>query len=325
MRPVSSSTGGRRGPPPRRRRKQSGFPRVESSEAPTRELSPEPQATGDPSTWISAVQLLTGALGVLLVAQLLAPSVIPSLTRLLILAVSGEEVGWLPWGIAALPWALTGAVFWLALGAARSVTGRSLVQSPVVSALARGIPRPDAARLACAERPSRLGALPPWRPQACGAAHRMEPGGAGLPLGGGGAHAARWARNPRAPSGRAGRGDGARRGRPAGSSLYPGDHSPRAAAAAGQGGIAGAESARLPAVRWRRADAPTIPRWSGGQRVRPMLGSAARPGAGLHPALDGAGRGRDRIGGRSASDPPAPGRCTARSAARRCATSSCVR
>ena len=50
------------------------MPRVESSEAPTRELFAESQAPGDPSTWISAVQLLTGALGVLLLAQLLVPS-----------------------------------------------------------------------------------------------------------------------------------------------------------------------------------------------------------------------------------------------------------
>jgi len=116
--------------------------RVESSEALTRELSPETRAPGDPSAWISAVQLLTGALGVLLLAQLLAPPVLPSLTRLLLLAVHGEPVGWLSWSLAALPWALTGTVLWLALGAARSVSGRSLVAAPAVAALLAVLPGP---------------------------------------------------------------------------------------------------------------------------------------------------------------------------------------
>jgi len=117
-------------------------PRVESSEAPTRELSPETRPPGDPSAWISAVQLLTGALGVLLLAQLLVPPVLPSLTRLLLLAVRGEPVGWLAWCLAALPWALTGTVLWLALGAARSVSGRSLVRAPAVAALLAVLPGP---------------------------------------------------------------------------------------------------------------------------------------------------------------------------------------
>ena len=77
-----------------------------------------------------------------MLAQLLVPSVIPSLTRLLILAVHGAHVGWLSWALAALPWALTGGVLWLALGAARSVTGRSLVRSPVESALLAVLPGP---------------------------------------------------------------------------------------------------------------------------------------------------------------------------------------
>jgi Zn-finger nucleic acid-binding protein len=132
----------RRPRPPSKEANTARVSRVESSEAPTRELSPVPQAPGDPSPWISAAQLLTGALGVLLLGQLLVPSVIPSLTRLLILSVHGEHVGWLSWGLAALPWALTGGVLWLALGAARSVTGRSLVRSPVVSALLAVLPGP---------------------------------------------------------------------------------------------------------------------------------------------------------------------------------------
>src|SRR5215472_6048414 len=59
-------------------------PRVEQSEAPTRELSPEARPPADPSTRISVIQVLTGALGVALLAQLLAPSVLPTLTALVV-------------------------------------------------------------------------------------------------------------------------------------------------------------------------------------------------------------------------------------------------
>jgi len=129
----------RRGP---REANTARVPHVEPSEAPTRELSPETPAARDPSAWISAVQLVTGALGVLLLAQLLAPGVLPSLTRLLVLAVHGERISWLSWALASLPWALTGTVLWLALGAARSVTGRSLVRNSAVSALLAVFPGP---------------------------------------------------------------------------------------------------------------------------------------------------------------------------------------
>jgi len=117
-------------------------PRVESSEAPTRELSPEARPPADPSTRISVVQVLTGALGVLLLAQLLVPSVLPTLTGLVVHALRGERVSWLSWALAALPWALTGAVLGLSLGVAQSITGRSLVRSPVVCAVLAVLPGP---------------------------------------------------------------------------------------------------------------------------------------------------------------------------------------
>ena len=117
-------------------------PRVEPSEAPTRELSPEARPPADPTTRISVVQLLTGALGVLLLAQLLVPSVLPTLTGLLVHALRGERLSWLSWALAALPWALTGAVLGLALGAAQSVAARPLVRSPAVSAALAVLPGP---------------------------------------------------------------------------------------------------------------------------------------------------------------------------------------
>jgi heme/copper-type cytochrome/quinol oxidase subunit 1 len=90
------------------------LPRVEVSEAPTRELAPESRPPADPSTLVSVTQLLTGALGLLLLAQLLLPSVLPSLTGLLVHLLRGERVGWLSWVLAALPWAMTAGVLGLA-------------------------------------------------------------------------------------------------------------------------------------------------------------------------------------------------------------------
>jgi Zn-finger nucleic acid-binding protein len=116
--------------------------RVEQSEAPTKELSPEARPPADPSTRIAVVQVLTGALGVALLVQLLAPSVLPTLTALVVHAVRGERVSWLSWALAALPWVLTGAVLGLALGVAQSITGRSLVRSPIGSAVLAVLPGP---------------------------------------------------------------------------------------------------------------------------------------------------------------------------------------
>jgi Zn-finger nucleic acid-binding protein len=116
--------------------------RVEQSEAPTRELSPEARPPADPSTRISVVQVLTGALGVALLAQLLAPSVLPTLTALVVHALRGERVSWLSWALAALPWVLTGAVLGLALGVAQSVAGRSLVRNPIGAAVLAVLPGP---------------------------------------------------------------------------------------------------------------------------------------------------------------------------------------
>ena len=118
-------------------------PRVESSsESPTRELSPEARPPADPATRISVVQLLTGALGVLLLAQLLVPAVLPTLTGLVVHVLRGDPVTWLSWILAAIPWVLTGTVLGLALGAAQSVTARSLVRSPAVSAVLAVLPGP---------------------------------------------------------------------------------------------------------------------------------------------------------------------------------------
>ena len=116
------------------------LPRVEVSEAPTRELAPEPRPAADPSTLVSVTQLLTGALGLLLLAQLLLPTVLPSLTALLVHVLRGERVGWISWVLAALPWAFTAGVLGLALAACQSVTGRPLVRSPAVSAALAVLP-----------------------------------------------------------------------------------------------------------------------------------------------------------------------------------------
>ncbi len=114
--------------------------RVEPSEAPTRELAPEARPPPDPSTLVSVTQLLSGALGVLLLAQLFFPAVIPSLTALAVHALRGERVGAQRWLLASLPWACTAVVLGLALGAARAVAGRPLVRSPVLSAVAAVVP-----------------------------------------------------------------------------------------------------------------------------------------------------------------------------------------
>jgi Zn-finger nucleic acid-binding protein len=114
--------------------------RVEPSEAPTRELAPEARPPADPSTLVSVTQLLSGALGVLLLAQLLFPAAIPSLTTLAVHALRGERLGALRWLLATLPWACTAVVLGLALAAARAVAGRPLVRSPALSALAAVAP-----------------------------------------------------------------------------------------------------------------------------------------------------------------------------------------
>jgi len=114
--------------------------RVEPSEAPTRELSPESRPPADPSTLVSVNQLLGGGLGVLLLAQLLFPAAVPSLTVLALHALRGERVGALRWLLASFPWACTGVVLGLALGAAQAVAGRPLVRSPLASAVAAVAP-----------------------------------------------------------------------------------------------------------------------------------------------------------------------------------------
>jgi Zn-finger nucleic acid-binding protein len=115
-------------------------PRVEASESPTRELSPESRPPTDPATLISITQVLGGALGVLLLAQMLFPAVLPSLTALTVHGLRGERLSFLSWGLAALPWVVTAGVLGLALAAGQAVAGRSLVRSPVSAALLAVVP-----------------------------------------------------------------------------------------------------------------------------------------------------------------------------------------
>src|SRR5262245_42276883 len=95
--------------------------RVDASESPTRELSAELAPSRDPATLVSLTQVLTGALGLLLLAQLLFPAVLPSLTGLTVRALRGGPVGALSWFLAAVPWILTAGVLGLALSASRAV------------------------------------------------------------------------------------------------------------------------------------------------------------------------------------------------------------
>jgi Zn-finger nucleic acid-binding protein len=85
-------------------------------------------------------QLLSGALAVLLVAQVLVPAVLPSLTALTLHALRGERVGVLRWIAASVPWLLTAGVLGAALAAARDAVGRPLVRSTLASALAAVLP-----------------------------------------------------------------------------------------------------------------------------------------------------------------------------------------
>src|SRR5262249_22606406 len=78
--------------------------RVEPSEAPTRELTAEPRPRADPASLVALSQLLSGALAVLLVGQVLIPAVLPSVTALVLYALRGERVGALRWIAASVPW-----------------------------------------------------------------------------------------------------------------------------------------------------------------------------------------------------------------------------
>ena len=115
-------------------------PRVDASESPTRELSAEPAPPRDPATLISLTQALTGALGLLLLAQLLFPAALPSLTALTVRAIRGGPVGGLSWFLAAVPWILTAGVLGLAQGASRAVTAASRMPAPALSAVLAVLP-----------------------------------------------------------------------------------------------------------------------------------------------------------------------------------------
>jgi Zn-finger nucleic acid-binding protein len=115
-------------------------PRVEASESPTRELSAEPAPSRDPATLVSLTQVLTGALGLLLLAQLLFPAVLPSLTGLTVRAIRGGPVGGLSWFLAAVPWIFTAGVLGLALSASRAVTAVWRTPAPALSAVLAVLP-----------------------------------------------------------------------------------------------------------------------------------------------------------------------------------------
>src|SRR5262249_56477622 len=82
----------------------------------------------------------SGALGLVLLAQVLFPFALPSLTQLAVHAVRGEAVGPLRWVLAAVPWIFTGLVFGFALSAARAAVGRPLVGSPIGATIAAVAP-----------------------------------------------------------------------------------------------------------------------------------------------------------------------------------------
>ena len=89
---------------------------------------------------MSAAQLVSGALGLLLLLQILIPAALPSLATVAVHALRGERVAPLRWLAASLPWALTAAVLGLALTAAREAAGHRLVRSPLLAALAAAFP-----------------------------------------------------------------------------------------------------------------------------------------------------------------------------------------
>jgi Zn-finger nucleic acid-binding protein len=114
--------------------------RVEPSESPTRELSTEPAPSRDPATLVSLTQVLTGALGLLLLAQLLFPGALPSLTGLTLRAIRGGPVAGLSWSLAAVPWILTAGVLGMALAASRAVRASSRMPTPAVAAVLAVVP-----------------------------------------------------------------------------------------------------------------------------------------------------------------------------------------
>ncbi len=89
---------------------------------------------------MAAAQLLSGTLALLLVLQVTVPATLPSITMLAVHAFRGEHVGLLRWLAACLPWALTAAVFALALAVARDAVGQRLVRSPAGAAMAAVLP-----------------------------------------------------------------------------------------------------------------------------------------------------------------------------------------
>src|SRR4029453_7417739 len=114
--------------------------RVEASESPTRELSTEPAPSRDPATLVSLTQVLTGALGLLLLAQLLFPAALPSLTGLTLRAIRGGAAAGLWWFLAAVPWILAAGVLGMALAASRAVTAASRMPAPALAAVLAVVP-----------------------------------------------------------------------------------------------------------------------------------------------------------------------------------------
>lgn len=130
----------RRPRPAPRRGEPTRVPTVDPSEALTRELVPETRPRADPSALLVVTQLLSAAVGALLLAQVLLPAVLPSLGVLALHRIRGEQVGRLDWLLATAPWGLTAVVLGLALTASRQGVERPLVRSPWSLAVAAVVP-----------------------------------------------------------------------------------------------------------------------------------------------------------------------------------------
>ena len=100
------------------------------SESPTRELVPEePLPRVQPATLVGLSQVMAGLAGVLVLAQALWTTDLPTLTRLFLELVAGRSVSASQWLVAGLPWAATAVALGLGLSAAERGLDRPLVRS----------------------------------------------------------------------------------------------------------------------------------------------------------------------------------------------------
>jgi Zn-finger nucleic acid-binding protein len=116
-------------------------PPLPQSEAPTRELTPEPPAPVlGASPMVRVSQVLAGGLAVLLIAQVIWPKHLPALTTLLLGSFNGTRPGAWEWALAGAPWALTALMLAAALAASERALGRTLVRSVAFAALMAVVP-----------------------------------------------------------------------------------------------------------------------------------------------------------------------------------------